>query len=57
MDLKNSRIAMLVEQQYQEMEIWYPLYRFREAGANVVTVGPKAGASYPSKIGYPCKAE
>ncbi len=57
MDLKNSRIAILVEQQYQEMEIWYPLYRFREAGAHVVTVGPKAGVSYPSKIGYPCKAD
>jgi protease I len=57
MPLKNMRIAMLVEQQYQEMEIWYPLYRLREAGAKVVTVGPVAGAVYPSKVGYPCKAE
>jgi len=57
MSLKNSRIAMLVEQQYQEMEIWYPLYRLREAGARVVTVGPVAGAVYPSKVGYPCKAD
>ena len=57
MELKNKRIAMLVEQQYQEMEIWYPLYRLREAGAQVVTVGPVAGAVYPSKVGYPCKAE
>ena len=51
------RVAMLVEQQYQEMEIWYPLYRLREAGAKVVTVGPVAGGTYPSKVGYPCKAE
>ena len=57
MELKNKRIAMLVEQQYQEMEIWYPRYRLREAGAQVVTVGPVAGAVYPSKVGYPCKAE
>ncbi len=57
MNLKNSRIAMLVDQQYQEMEIWYPLYRLREAGAKVVTVGATAGAVYPSKVGYPCKAD
>lgn len=57
MSLKNSRIAILVDQQYQEMEIWYPLYRFREEGARVVTVGATAGAVYPSKVGYPCKAD
>jgi protease I len=57
MSLKNSRIVMLVDQQYQEMEIWYPLYRLREEGARVVTVGATAGAVYPSKVGYPCKAD
>ena len=44
MTLKNSRVAILVDQQYQEMEIWYPLYRLRETGARVVTVGATAGA-------------
>jgi len=57
MDLKGKRIAILVDQLYQEMEVWYPLYRFREAGAEVVTVAAKAGESYPSKLGYPCKAD
>jgi protease I len=42
---------------YQEMEVWYPLYRLREAGAEVVTVGATAGESYKSKLGYPCVAE
>ena len=57
MDLKGKRIAILVDQLYQEMEVWYPLYRFREAGAEVVTVAAKAGENYPSKLGYPCKAD
>src|ERR1700709_1831331 len=57
MDLKGKRIAILVDQMYQEMEVWYPLFRFREAGAEVVTVGAKAGESYASKFGYPCKAD
>ncbi len=51
--LSGKRVAILVENLYQEMEIWYPLYRLREAGAEVVTVGPKAGEKYTSKMGYP----
>ena len=46
----------MVDQAYQEMEVWVPLYRLREAGAEVVTVGATAGATYPSKLGYPCTA-
>lgn len=44
---------MLVDNVYQEMEVWYPLYRLREAGAEVITVGATAGATYTSKLGYP----
>lgn len=57
MNLKGKKIAILVDQMYQEMEVWVPLYRFREAGAQVVTVAAKAGESYPSKLGYPCKSD
>jgi len=42
---------------YQEMEVWVPLYRLQEAGAEVLTVGATAGQTYTSKLGYPCKAE
>lgn len=54
MNLKGKRIALLVDNLYQEMEVWYPLYRFREAGAEVVVAGAEAGATYKSKLGYPC---
>ena len=57
MDLKQARVAVLVEQQYQEMEVWYPVYRLREAGCKVMLVGPEAGATYPSKLGYPAKSD
>src|SRR3954452_18335045 len=57
MDLKQARVAVLVEQQYQELEVWYPLYRLREAGCKVTLVGPEAGATYPSKLGYPAKSD
>ncbi|MFM7110505.1 MAG: type 1 glutamine amidotransferase domain-containing protein, partial [Planctomycetota bacterium] len=57
MDLRGKKVAILVEQQYQEMEVWYPHYRLKEAGATSVLVGPEAGKSYPSKLGYPAVAE
>ena len=57
MELKGKRAAVLVEQQYQEMEVWYPVYRLREAGCQVTLVGPEAGQTYPSKLGYPVKSD
>jgi protease I len=57
MELHGRRAAILVEQQYQELEVWYPLYRLREAGCQVVVVGPEAGKTYPSKLGYPAKSD
>jgi len=56
-ELQGKRAAILVEQQYQEMEVWYPLYRLREAGCQVTLVGPEAGKTYPSKLGYPAKSD
>lgn len=57
MELTGKRAAVLVEQQYQEMEVWYPIYRLREAGCTVTTVGPRAGQKYPSKLGYPVESD
>src|SRR5437667_4726869 len=42
---------------YQELEVWYPVYRLREAGCKVALVAPEAGQSYPSKLGYPAKSD
>lgn len=57
MELQGKKVAILVDNMYQELEVWYPLLRFREAGGEVVTVGAEAGQTYTSKLGYPVKAD
>lgn len=52
-ELRGKRIAILVDNVYQDLEVWYPYYRFREAGAEVTTVGARAGETYTGKYGYP----
>jgi protease I len=54
MSLSGKTIALMLDQQYQELEVWYPCYRLREEGARVELVAPAAGQTYPSKLGYPC---
>ena len=54
--MSQRKVAVLVENDYQEMEVWVPLYRLREEGFETVTVGPRA-IEYRSKLGYPVKAQ
>ncbi len=56
-ELKGKRIAILVEKLYEDLELWYPYYRLKEAGCEVKLVGPKAGETFASKHGYPAKSD
>jgi protease I len=51
--LKGSKIAVLAEDNYQELELWYPLLRMREAGAESIVVGTGSAKTFASKHGYP----
>jgi protease I len=57
MDLKGKRVAVLAENMYQELELWYPLLRLREAGAETFVVGTGSADTYASKNGYPVQVD
>lgn len=52
-----KRVAIMVDEMYQVLEVWYPFYRFREAGLRVNLVAAEAKKEYLSKEGYPCVSE
>jgi len=56
MKLENRKIALFVAELYNEFELWYPYYRMKEEGAEVVVVGPEKDV-YPGKYGIPAKAD
>ena len=55
--MKNIRVAILIEDFYQDLEVWYPLLRLREEGFEVVTVEPNGRKEYKGKNGYPILAD
>ena len=54
---KKIRVAILIEDFYQDLEVWYPLLRFQEEGFEVVTVEPNGRKDYKGKNGYPIEVD
>jgi len=57
MSLSGKKIAILVEDLYQVLEVWYPLLRLKEEGVTVQLVGSGTKTSYASKEGYPATVD
>ncbi len=56
-ELEGKHILILVADDYEDLELWYPRLRLAEEGAAVVVAGPEKGRTYRGKHGYPCVAE
>src|SRR3954454_16929796 len=55
--LAGKRAAVMIGPQFEDTEALYPLYRLREAGAQVAVIGSEAGATVPGKKGHELKVE
>jgi protease I len=55
--LDGLRILVLVDEQYEDLELWYPRLRLEEAGGHVTVAGRMQGRTYSGKHGYPCTSD
>jgi protease I len=46
-----EKIAILVENGFEDVELFYPYYRYQEAGYEVDVIGPRARETYAGKKG------
>lgn len=52
MELIGKKVMVFAENDYEDLELWYPKLRLSEAGAYVFVAGPRE-KTYQSKHGYP----
>jgi protease I len=56
MRLAGKRVIALVEEDFEDLELWYPVLRLREEGAEVVVAGLGA-ETYHGKYGLPAEPD
>lgn len=57
LELNGKTVVVFAEDVYEDHELWYPVYRMREAGARVIVAGSGRAETFTSKHGYPVKAD
>ena len=50
-------VIAVVDDIYEDLELWYPRIRLEEAGMTVTVAGPEKGKTYGGKHGYPCRTD
>ena len=57
MELQGKKVAILVENMFNVFEFWYPYYRLKEAGAEVVVVGSGSAEVFTGKPATEAKVD
>jgi len=55
--LKGKKIIALIDHDFEDLELWYPVLRLREEGATVDIVGLEAKKEYIGKYGVPAVSD
>ncbi|PWU68019.1 type 1 glutamine amidotransferase domain-containing protein [Gracilibacillus dipsosauri] len=57
MRLKDKKVIALLEEDFEDLELWYPVLRLREEGAIVDLVAKEAKKKYFGKYGVPAESD
>jgi protease I len=57
MSEKTVKVLQLIDHDFEDLELWYPVLRLREAGAAVHIAGEKKQETYIGKYGVPAVAD
>ncbi|MDZ5713441.1 type 1 glutamine amidotransferase domain-containing protein [Jeotgalibacillus haloalkalitolerans] len=57
MNLHAKKVIALVSDDFEDLELWYPVMRLREEGVVVHIVGEKNGHEYKGKYGVPAVSD
>lgn len=56
MKLEGKKVIQFVSDDFEDLELWYPVLRLREEGAQVDIVGEKANTKFIGKYGVPIES-
>ncbi|MDN6162281.1 MAG: type 1 glutamine amidotransferase [Atopostipes sp.] len=57
MNLENSKVLTIVSPDFDDLELWYPILRLREAGATVNIAGEETNHEYVGKYGVSVESD
>lgn len=57
MRLQDKKVIALVDEEFEDLELMYPILRLREEGTTVHLVGDEANKTYTGKYGVPATSD
>lgn len=57
MELAGKKILAFCDTDFEDLEMWYPVLRLREAGAEVTIAAPVARKAFKGKYGVPLESD
>ncbi len=55
--MENNKFLFLLDDDYEDLELWYPILRLIEVGAEVMVAGPPGKHHFRGKHSYPATSD